>query len=64
MVCYFCQKNVKEIDFKDTELLRRFLSGLLKIKAKKRTGVCASHQRKLAKAIKRARNLGLLPHTR
>jgi len=60
MPCYFCQRNIKEIDFKDTELLKKFLSGLLKIKAKKRTGVCASHQRKLAKAIKRARHLGLL----
>jgi len=60
MSCYFCQRNIKEIDFKDTELLKKFLSGLLKIKAKKRTGVCASHQRKLAKAIKRARQLGLL----
>jgi len=63
MPCYFCRKNIKEIDFKETELLRRFLSGLAKIRAKKRTGTCASHQRKLAKAIKRARHLGLLPHT-
>lgn len=63
MACLFCQRNIKEIDFKDTELLRRFISGLAKIKAKKRTGVCSSHQRKLARAIKRARHLGLLPHT-
>jgi len=63
MACYFCQRNIKEIDFKDTETLRRFISGLGKIRAKKRTGVCASHQRKLAKAIKRARILGLLPFT-
>jgi small subunit ribosomal protein S18 len=63
MACYFCQRNVREIDFKDTELLRKFLSGLAKIKARKRTGVCSSHQRKLAKAIKRARHLGLLPYT-
>jgi len=63
MPCYFCQRNIKEIDFKDTELLKRFISGLAKIRAKKRTGVCASHQRKLAKAIKRARILGLLPYT-
>jgi len=63
MPCYFCQRNIKEIDFKDTEILKRFLSGLAKIKAKKRTGVCSSHQRKLAKAIKRARHLGLLLHT-
>jgi len=63
MECYFCQRNMKEIDFKDTELLAKFISGLAKIRARKRTGVCASHQRKLAKAIKRARYLGLLPYT-
>ncbi|MFQ6049714.1 MAG: 30S ribosomal protein S18 [Candidatus Paceibacterales bacterium] len=63
MVCYFCQRNIKEIDFKNTELLKKFISGLGKIRAKKRTGVCASHQRKLAKAIKRARHLGVLPYT-
>ena len=63
MPCYFCQRNIKEIDFKEIELLKKFLSGLAKIKAKKRTGTCSSHQRKLAKAIKRARHLGLLPHT-
>ncbi|OIO46057.1 MAG: 30S ribosomal protein S18 [Parcubacteria group bacterium CG1_02_39_15] len=63
MDCYFCQRNIKEVDFKDAELLRRFISGLGKIKAKKRTGVCSSHQRKLARSIKRARQLGLLPVT-
>jgi small subunit ribosomal protein S18 len=63
MACYFCQRNTKEINFKDTEILRRFISGLAKIRPKKRTGVCSSHQRKLARAIKRARHLGLLPYT-
>jgi len=63
MPCYFCQRNIKEIDFKETELLRKFISGLAKIRAKKRTGVCSKHQRKLAKAIKKARHLGLLPYT-
>ncbi|MFH1462119.1 MAG: 30S ribosomal protein S18 [bacterium] len=60
MECYFCQRNIKQIDFKDTYLLRRFLSGSGKIKPKKRTGVCSSHQRKISRAIKRARHLGLL----
>ena len=63
MECYFCQQNIKEIDFRNTELLRKFISGLGKIKAKKRTGVCASHQKHLARAIKRARHLGLLSCT-
>jgi len=63
MNCYFCQKGIKEIDFQETELLRKFISALAKIRPKKRTGLCARHQRKLAKAIKRARFLGLLPYT-
>ncbi|OHA62162.1 MAG: 30S ribosomal protein S18 [Candidatus Wildermuthbacteria bacterium GWA2_46_15] len=63
MDCFFCQKGIEEIDYKDLELLRKFTSGLAKIRAKKRTGVCASHQRKLAQAIKRARFLALLPYT-
>lgn len=63
MECYFCQRNIREIDFKNTELLKRFISGLGKIKAKKRTGVCSKHQRHLAKAIKRSRHIGLLSAT-
>jgi len=63
MDCYFCQRNIKEIDFKNTELLSRFISGLGKIRARKRTGVCSKHQRQLAKAIKRARHFGLLSAT-
>jgi len=63
MDCFFCQKGIEQIDFKDLGLLRKFTSGLAKIRAKKRTGVCASHQRKLATAVKRARHLGLLPFT-
>ncbi|PIS17560.1 MAG: 30S ribosomal protein S18 [Candidatus Nealsonbacteria bacterium CG09_land_8_20_14_0_10_42_14] len=63
MNCFFCQKNVREIDFKETRTLRRFLSGLGKIRPRKKTGVCAKHQRKLAKAVKRARHLGLLSST-
>jgi len=63
MDCYFCQRNIREIDFKNTELLLRFVSGLGKIKAKKRTGVCSKHQRRLARTIKRARHLGLLSCT-
>ena len=63
MDCYFCQKNVKEIDFKNAELLKKFISGLGKIKAKKRSDACSKHQRQLAKAVKRARHLGLLSAT-
>ena len=64
MSCFFCQKNIKEIDFKDVETLSRFISAMGKIKPRKKTNLCAQHQRKLAQAIKRARFLGLLPYTK
>ena len=60
MECYFCKQNIREVDFENTELLTRFISGLGKIKARKRTGLCSSHQKKVARAVKRARHLGLL----
>ncbi len=63
MACYFCQRNLQEIDFKDIRLLEKFISSLAKIKPRKKTGTCASHQRKLTKAIKRARHIGLLSYT-
>jgi len=63
MDCFFCQKGIEEIDFKETDLLKRFVSGLAKIRPRKKTGVCAKHQRRLATAIKRARFLALLPFT-
>ncbi len=63
MQCYFCQNNIKRIDFKNTELLVRFMSEMHKIKPRRKTGVCSSHQRKLAQAIKRARHMALVPYT-
>jgi small subunit ribosomal protein S18 len=61
--CNFCQANSNAINYKDTNTLRRYLSSFGKIVARKRSGVCAWHQRKLANAIKRARFMGLLPYT-
>ena len=61
--CFFCQKKIKEIDTNDTDLLKRFISGQAKIISPRRTGTCSKHQRKLSKAIKRARHMGLLPVT-
>ncbi|PIR93287.1 30S ribosomal protein S18 [Candidatus Falkowbacteria bacterium CG10_big_fil_rev_8_21_14_0_10_43_10] len=61
--CHFCANNLKDVDYKDPQLLRRFLSSYVKILPKKRTGVCSKHQRKLATAIKRARILALIPFT-
>jgi len=61
MACYFCQRNIQEINYKDTETLQHFTSGMGKIKPKKKTGVCATHQRMVAREVKRARFLALLP---
>lgn len=63
MDCYFCQRNIKEIDFKNTDVLKRFVSGLGKIRPKIKTGLCSKHQRYLANAVKRARHLGLMSAT-
>ncbi len=62
-MCYFCQKNIDTIDYKDTELLLGYISGFYKIKPRKKTGLCMTHQKKIATAIKRARQMGLLPYT-
>ncbi|MDD5547861.1 MAG: 30S ribosomal protein S18 [Candidatus Pacebacteria bacterium] len=62
--CFFCSQNLKEIDYKDIELVRKFVSGQGKIIDPRYTGTCAKHQRCLAQAIKRARYLALLPFVR
>jgi len=62
-MCYFCQKNTDTVDYKDTGLLSKFISGFYKIKARKKTKLCLHHQKKVATAIKRARQIGLLPYT-
>lgn len=59
---YFSSNNIKHIDYKDIDLLRRFLSPNAKILSRRRTGVTAKNQRKLALAIKRSRYMGLLPY--
>jgi small subunit ribosomal protein S18 len=61
--CYFCVNQFKEIDYKNTQNLRRFISSYAKIVPPRRSGVCAKHQRKLSTAIKRARIMALLPVT-
>jgi len=62
MTCYFCSQNAKEIDFKEVDVLKRFLSTAYKIKDRKETCLCSRHQRKLARAVKRARQMSLLPY--
>jgi small subunit ribosomal protein S18 len=59
--CVFCQANVIDINYKDTNTLKRYLSSFGKIVSRKRSGVCTWHQRKLSNAIKRARFMALLP---
>ncbi|KKP29246.1 MAG: 30S ribosomal protein S18 [Parcubacteria group bacterium GW2011_GWA2_31_28] len=61
--CLICKNNIQEIDYKDTRLLRKFITAQAKIANRKRTGACAWHQRKLARVIKRSRTMGLLPFT-
>ncbi len=59
---YFNENNIKYIDFKDVDLLKKFLNPHARIISRKRTGVSAKNQRNLATAVKRARFMGLLPY--
>lgn len=59
--CYFCTKNIKKITYKDVALLKNYLGATGKILSAKQTGNCTTCQRKLKRAVKRARILGLLP---
>lgn len=59
--CYFCVNKDTVIDYKNTDVLRRFLSSFGKIVPRKRSGLCSAHQRKVANEIKRSRVIGLLP---
>lgn len=61
-VCVFCGKDNK-IDYKDTAKLRKYVSESGKILPRRITGTCATHQRALTVAIKRARHLALMPYT-
>lgn len=61
-VCQFCVDRSESIDYKDTGKLRRFLSERSKILPRRTTGTCAMHQRELTEAIKRARQMALLPY--
>jgi len=62
-VCPFCVNKVREIDYKDVTLLRRFISERGRMEPRRKTGVCARHQRVLSIALKRARHIALLPYT-
>ncbi|HEY4619937.1 MAG TPA: 30S ribosomal protein S18 [Nitrospirota bacterium] len=62
-VCRFCTDKVPVIDYKDLQTLRSYISDRGKIMPRRISGVCAAHQRELNTAIKRARNIALIPFT-
>lgn len=62
-VCHFCANHIDHPDYKDIELLSRFVSDKGKILPRRVTGTCAKHQRALTASIKRARIMALLPFT-
>lgn len=58
--CFYCVHNIAFVDYRDVQVLRRFVSSYLKIAPRRRSGLCALHQRKVARAIKQARIAGLM----
>jgi len=62
-VCAFCKEKINYVDYKDTALLRKYISDRGKIRARRVTGCCTRHQRDVAVAIKNAREVALLPYT-
>lgn len=61
-VCAFCVAGEKDIDYKDVAKIKKYITEKGKILPRRQTGVCANHQRQLSLAIKRARNVALLPY--
>jgi len=61
--CEFCIDKINVVDYKDLELLRRYVGDRGKIEPRRKVGVCSRHQRIVAQAIKRARHVALLPYT-
>ena len=60
--CYFCKEKVEEIDYNNANQLRRYVSEKGKIRSRRITGACRRHQRQVAVAVKRAREMALLPY--
>ena len=61
-ICYFCKNNIDVLDYKDIKLLKKYVKESGKIIPKRLNGTCSKHQRLVTKAIKRARNIALLPY--
>ena len=62
--CYFCKNKNNQIDYKDVSTLKRYLSFNGRIQPRKKTGNCPKHQKRIAKAIKQARQLGLIGYVK
>jgi len=60
--CYFCKENINTIDYKNVGMLKKFVSDKSKIRPKRSTGNCVQHQKMIAAAIKRAREMALMPY--
>jgi small subunit ribosomal protein S18 len=60
--CPYCKDKIEQVDYKDVEGLRRFISEKGKIRSRRITGACRRHQNQIARAVKRARELALLPY--
>ena len=61
-ICRFCEDKALKVNYKDDRLLRRFVTERGKVIPRRMTGTCAKHQRELTTAIKRARNIAVLPY--
>jgi small subunit ribosomal protein S18 len=60
--CYFCKEKIEEVDYKNYNQLRRYISEKGKIRSRRITGACRRHQDQIAVAVKRAREVALLPY--
>jgi small subunit ribosomal protein S18 len=60
--CFFCKEKVEEVDYKNYNQLRRYVSEKGKIRSRRITGTCRRHQKQVAVAVKRAREMALLPY--
>jgi small subunit ribosomal protein S18 len=60
--CYFCKDKIEQVDYKNYSALRRYISEKGKIRSRRMTGACRRHQEQIAVAVKRAREMALLPY--
>lgn len=64
MVCVACQEKVNYVDYKQTDVLRKFVSGTFKVSSSERNELCKKHQRDVSNAVKLARFMALMPYTK